>query len=76
MRDVTPHANLADSMQVVLEGGMVIYYPDENETVILKAVDCHVVPGGKMHSCISPQKSVVLVVIGHRAGTGPLNSVS
>ncbi len=67
VRDVPPHANSADSMQIVLEGGMVIYYPDEDETVVLNTGDCHVVPGGKMHSCVSTQKSLVLVVVGHRA---------
>lgn len=71
VRDVPPHANSADSMQIVLEGGMTIYYPDEGETVVLKAGDCHVVPGGKMHSCMSTEKSLVLVIVGHRASSLP-----
>ena len=65
--EVPPHANSADSLQLVLEGGMTIYYPEDGKTVVLKAGDCHVVPGGKMHSCVSSQKSLVLVVVGHRA---------
>ena len=68
VREVPPHANSADSLQLVLEGGMVIYYPDDAQTVVLRAGDCHVVPGGKMHSCVSTQRSMVLVVVGHRAG--------
>lgn|GEM_PF-811798 len=70
IREVPPHANSADSMQIVLEGGMTIYYPDDGETVVLGAGDCHVVPGGKMHSCVSTQKSLVLVVVGHGANGG------
>ena len=69
-REVPPHANSADSMQIVLEGGMTIYYPDDGETVVLGAGDCHVVPGGKMHSCVSTLKSLVLVIVGHGANGG------
>lgn len=67
VKDAPVHANPADSMQIVLEGGMEIYYPDEQTTVIMRPGDCHVVPAGKPHSCVSALKSLVLVVVGHRA---------
>lgn len=67
VKDAPVHANPADSMQIVLEGGMEIYYPDEQTTVIMRPGDCHVVPAGKLHSCVSALKSLVLVVVGHRA---------
>lgn len=67
---VQPHANSADSMQLVLEGGMDIYYPRTGLQATLKAGDCHVVPSGELHSCVSGLKSVVLVVVGHRARGG------
>ena len=67
VKDAPVHANPADSMQIVLEGGMEIYYPDEQTTVSMRPGDCHVVPAGKLHSCVSALKSLVLVVVGHRA---------
>ena len=67
VKDVPAHANSADSMQIILEGGMEIYYPDEQTTVVMRPGDCHVVPAGKRHSCVSAMKSVVLVVVGYRA---------
>ncbi len=67
VKDVPTHANSADSMQIVLEGGMEIYYPDKQTTVVMRPGDCHVVPASKPHSCVSAMKSLVLVVVGHRA---------
>lgn len=64
---VTTHANPADSMQIMLEGSMEIFYPDERRRVTLQAGDCHVVLGGREHACVSNQKSMVLVVVGNRA---------
>lgn len=64
---ITTHANPADSMQIMLEGGMEIFYPDERRRVTLRVGDCHVVPGGREHACVSSQKSMVLVIVGHRA---------
>jgi mannose-6-phosphate isomerase-like protein (cupin superfamily) len=68
VKNVPTHVNAADSMQIVLEGGMEIYYPEEDTVVTLQAGDCHVVPRGKIHACVSRQRSLVLVVVGHRAG--------
>ncbi len=70
VKQIPAHTNTADSMQIVLQGGMEIFYPDTSTTVTLKEGDCHVVPGGKSHACVSSQKSLVLVVVGHRAGLG------
>lgn len=67
VKDVPTHANSADSMQIILEGGMEIYYPDDGKTVILRPGDCHVVPAGKAHACTSALRSLVLVVVGHRS---------
>lgn len=70
VKDITAaeaHANGADCMQIVLAGGMQIYYPAEQQIVNLQAGDCHVVPAGKVHACVSSQRSVVLVIVGHRA---------
>ena len=36
VKDAPVHANPADSMQIVLEGGMEIYYPDEQTTVSMR----------------------------------------
>lgn len=69
-REVPPHKNQVDSMQIVLEGEMTLYYPDEDEVVTLKPGDCHVVPAGKMHSCVSSKKTRVLVIVGSQGQRG------
>lgn len=65
------HKNDVDSMQILLEGEMTLYYPDEDELVTLKPGDCHVVPAGKMHSCVSSKKSRVIVIVGSQRQSGP-----
>jgi len=66
---VETHANVADSMQIVLGGEMEIYYPGDGTRVTLREGDAHVVPGGAEHSCVSSKPSLVLVVVGHRANS-------
>jgi len=67
VKSIPPHANTVDSMQILLEGEMTLYYPDDDQVVTLKPGDCHVVPAGKMHSCISRKKTRVIVIVGNRS---------
>lgn len=70
VREIPLHKNEVDSMQILLEGEMTLYYQDEDEVVTLGPGDCHVVPAGKMHSCVSTKKTRVIVIVGSRGRRG------
>lgn len=76
VRSVPAHGNAVDSMQIVLEGGMEILYPDDGTLVALGPSDCHVVPGGKPHACVSSRRTLVLVIVGYGAGDRDLGGAS
>lgn len=58
-------AQMADSTQIILEGGRDLDHPDSGQVMAMRPGHRHVVARGRLPACVLRVVSLVLVVVGH-----------